>query len=84
MQFALPLAEKIMVGEGGGHAEEPDEEQLRTLWCGGINEKVTEEVNKMCVIPFSDSCTLAGPFDHGLVIKIVPVFFSFRFYMNCS
>lgn len=23
---------------------EVDEEQLRTLWCGGINEKVTEEV----------------------------------------
>ena len=30
--------------EGGAHAEEPDEEQLRTLWCGGLNEKVTEEV----------------------------------------
>jgi hypothetical protein len=29
---------------GGAHAEEPDEEQLRTLWCGGLNEKVTEEV----------------------------------------
>ena len=45
MQFASSLSEKIMVGEGGAHAEEPDEEQLRTLWCGGLNEKVTEEVN---------------------------------------
>ena len=35
----------VSFDEGGAHAEEPDEEQLRTLWCGGLNEKVTEEVN---------------------------------------
>ena len=31
----------VMARMGG---EEVDEEQLRTLWCGGIGEKVTEEV----------------------------------------
>ena len=36
---------RVSFDEGGAHAEEPDEEQLRTLWCGGLNEKVTEEVN---------------------------------------
>ena len=36
---------RVDFDEGGAHAEEPDEEQLRTLWCGGLNEKVTEEVN---------------------------------------
>ena len=47
--------------EGGAHAEEPDEEQLRTLWCGGINEKVTEEVKTFCFHSFiSDSSPLAG------------------------
>ena len=59
----LPCRE-IMVGEGGAHAEEPDEEQLRTLWCGGLNEKVTEEENKAFVILYSDSFPLAGSFDY--------------------
>ena len=37
------LGENFDAG-GAPHVEEPDEEQLRTLWCGGLNEKVTEEV----------------------------------------
>jgi len=34
----------MRLSSGRGQAEEPDEEQLRTLWCGGLNDKVTEEV----------------------------------------
>ena len=45
LQFILNSNEQQQKSEGGAHAEEPDEEQLRTLWCGGLNEKVTEEVN---------------------------------------
>ena len=76
-----------MVGEGGAHAEEPDEEQLRTLWCGGINEKVTEEVKTFCFHSFiSDSSPLAGWLWPGLenILLLTFPMFQFRFCMNCS
>ena len=31
-------------GGGGGGGSGVDEEQLRTLWCGGVAEKVDEEI----------------------------------------
>ena len=73
--------------EGGAHAEEPDEEQLRTLWCGGINEKVTEEVKTFCFHSFiSDSSPLAGWLWPGLenILLLTFPMFQFRFCMNCS
>ena len=49
----MNCGEEKVVRPGGEERQEVDEEQLRTLWCGGVAEKVVTRLRVVSKIFFS-------------------------------